>query len=237
MTIYGFTMKNKCIVCKKEIDNRAKRCSSCWYKYNTGKNNHIYKGGDESRECFCIDCDKKLGRLAFYSKTKRCKSCENKRRFANKIMDNTKPIRRYYCICCKQEISRVTFIRGTKQCRTCAGRNNSKKGRESYRFGKKAPHSKYIKYKNICMHSSWEVAYAKYLDQNNIKWQYEPKAFDLGNTTYRPDFYLSEKDVYIEIKGFWRDDALRKFKLFQELYSNIRIRILTKKSLEKLEIL
>jgi predicted nuclease of restriction endonuclease-like RecB superfamily len=59
--------------------------------------------------------------------------------------------------------------------------------------------------------SGWEEAFAKWCDRNKTKWLYESKTFNLGETTYTPDFYLSESDTYIEIKGFWRDDAKKKF--------------------------
>jgi hypothetical protein len=78
----------------------------------------------------------------------------------------------------------------------------SMSGKNSHRFGKPPIHGKRIRYKDICFRSSWEVAYAKYLDKNQIKWLYESKTFDLGNCTYTPDFYLPEKNEYIEIKGY-----------------------------------
>jgi predicted nuclease of restriction endonuclease-like RecB superfamily len=82
-------------------------------------------------------------------------------------------------------------------------------------------------YKGYLMKSSWEIKYAKYLDKNNIKWEYENKTFDLGNTTYTPDFYLPETDIYIEIKGWFRKDAKRKMKLFYKLYPKINLRLIT----------
>jgi len=103
-------------------------------------------------------------------------------------------------------------------------------------FAKKM-HSKRIKYKGIYMRSSWEVAYAKYLDKQGTKWEYEPKAFDLGKTSYTPDFYLPERDTYVEIKGYWRDDAKKKFKLFKKKYSYIQIMLLEKLKLKCLKII
>jgi predicted nuclease of restriction endonuclease-like RecB superfamily len=117
------------------------------------------------------------------------------------------------------------------------GMMGKNKGKKSALFGKSAPKIKCIKYKNILMRSSWEVAYAKYLTKNHIKWQYEPKAFDLGNTTYRPDFYLPDTDTYIEIKGRWFKDAKKKFDLFRKKYYSVNIVLLTKKELLKLKII
>jgi len=95
----------------------------------------------------------------------------------------------------------------------------------------KVSHGKWNKYNGIFMRSSWETRFAFFLDCSGVKWLYEPKYFDLGNTTYRPDFYLPEFDCYIEIKGYWREDAITKFKLFQRKYSNTHIKIFNRKKL------
>jgi len=87
------------------------------------------------------------------------------------------------------------------------------------------------------MRSSYEIAYAKYLDKKGIKWLYEPKAFDLGRTTYRPDFYLPETDKYIEIKGWITDKAKKKMNKFKNRYPKINFNILTKKELLILQVL
>jgi predicted nuclease of restriction endonuclease-like RecB superfamily len=79
------------------------------------------------------------------------------------------------------------------------------------------------------MRSNWEVAYAKWLDKQNIKWQYEQQTFDLGDTTYTPDFYLPETDTYIEIKGYWYNISKKKFKLFKKLYPQIKITVIMEK--------
>jgi len=115
-------------------------------------------------------------------------------------------------------------------------RNEIHRGKKHHWYGK-IIHGKWGKYKGINMRSSYEIAYAKYLDKNNIKWQYESKTFDLGYATYTPDFYLPNQDKYIEIKGYWRDDAKKKFKEFKNKYKEIVIEVLTKNKLEKLEVL
>lgn len=114
-------------------------------------------------------------------------------------------------------------------------------GKEHFNFGKKpakkAGRGKGSYYKNIWLRSSYELAYAKYLDNLNIKWIYEPIAFNLGNTTYRPDFYLPKTNEYIEIKGFWRKEAKQKFNLFKKLYPLIKISVLSYKELTKRRVL
>jgi hypothetical protein len=125
---------------------------------------------------------------------------------------------------------------GEKISKTKKASSTTPRGKEHYMFGK-VIHGKWEKYKGIWMRSSWEVAYAKYLDKNNIKWLYESKVFDLKITGYIPDFYLSKSNTYIEIKGWWRDDAKKKFRLFKKIYPKVKIIVLTKSKLKKLGIL
>jgi hypothetical protein len=110
-------------------------------------------------------------------------------------------------------------------------------GKNNPNFGKLAAHSKGSYYKNIWMRSSYEILFVNWLDNNNIKWEYEPKTFDLGNTTYTPDFYLPEFNIYIEVKGWWRPDAKIKFDLFNQLYVGYRIKIVDKKELQSIGVL
>jgi len=104
-------------------------------------------------------------------------------------------------------------------------------------YGKMVTHGKGQYYKRSYMRSSWEVKYASYCIKNHIKYRYESKTFDLGNCTYTPDFYLPIQDKYIEIKGWWRDKAKMKFKLFKNQYPKIKIELLMKPDLEKMEII
>lgn len=124
-------------------------------------------------------------------------------------------------------------------------KKNVRKGKDSNFYGK-CYHGKgswYIQKddKKVWMRSSWEIKYAKYLDENNINWIFEPEAFpiyyDNKEGTYRPDFYLIDKDLYIEIKGYWRDDAKEKHNAFLEQYKQKSIIVYDKKILKELKIL
>lgn len=110
------------------------------------------------------------------------------------------------------------------------------KGKRNPSFGKQT-HGKGQWYKDYFMRSSWEVKFAKFLDANNITWLYESKTFDLGNCTYTPDFYLPETDEYIEIKGFWRDDAKFKYELTKIFYSEINLKLLCKADMQELKLI
>ena len=66
------------------------------------------------------------------------------------------------------------------------------RGKQNHTGERKFLYSRYNK--KIWMRSSWEVAYAKWLDKQKIEWLYEHKAFHVGEskkwngTTYCPDF-------------------------------------------------
>lgn len=63
---------------------------------------------------------------------------------------------------------------------------------------------KYV-YDGIKFDSSWEIVYYEYLKQHGIVFEYQPKAsfvYSANGTThnYYPDFFLPEKNVYVELK-------------------------------------
>jgi hypothetical protein len=148
----------------------------------------------------------------------------------------------HFCKKCGKKISLSSYY-GNKLCKICG--NNSQKGIPNLKkanfgikngmWGKVARHSKGQYYKNVYMRSSYEIRFAKCCDKNNIKWLYEPKVFDLYEFTYTPDFYLPERDLYIEVKGYWREDAIIKFDLFKKLCKSKNIQVIDKKLLSDLE--
>ena len=186
---------------------------------NSGKNNHNYgkhlplsvrkkiakahyRGGWKNHLPHCADCGKKLA--SYYAK--RCQKCASKG-INNSNYKHGKHCIEHYCLICHKIID--------KNGRSLRCPKHAHIGKLGSMYGKtpspKTSYGKRMKYKKIIFRSSYEYLFAKYLDKNNVKWLYEPKAFDLGNTTYTPDFYLPEKDLYIEIKGYWRINAKIKF--------------------------
>ncbi len=81
-----------------------------------------------------------------------------------------------------------------------------------------------------------ERQFAKVLDFYDIPWEYEPREFavewgDDGEPTkyFRPDFYLPDDDLYIEITTMNQKLVTKKnkkVKLLRELYPEIRCKIL-----------
>jgi hypothetical protein len=233
---FRYSHNNHC-VCGKLISNNAKNCRECWYKLQQKRlsipeNNPMF--GKKRPDV---------------SKRQKDKNNPN-------YIDGRKSARHYCIENCGREISYSNWLYGSKKCSFCSkkdwaklikifykGSNNPNfgnhklAGKNNPHYGKTASHSKYIKYKNIYFHSSWEKKYAKYLDKNKIEWLYESKYFDLGNCTYTPDFYLPKTDEYIEIKGWWRPEAKKKFNLFKKLYPNIKIKVLMRKELKEKGIL
>ena len=89
----------------------------------------------------------------------------------------------------------------------------------------------------ICFYSTWEANIARIYTFQGVIWQYAPKVFDLGNHTYRPDFYLPSEDTYIEVKNFMGEYSAMRDLLFRKLYPQIRLKVILKeeyKSLEKI---
>lgn len=85
----------------------------------------------------------------------------------------------------------------------------------------------------VYLRSSYEIKYAKWLDDNNIKWIGNKEAFEYvyeGITRkYYPDFYLIDENTYIEIKGFRTQKDLAKWESFPH-----KLKILYGKDLDNL---
>ena len=111
------------------------------------------------------------------------------------------------------------------------------KGQFHPHFGKPCFHSKKNKYKGIYMRSSWEIKFAQFLDLSGYKYLYEPKRFYFKDCTYCPDFYIPEWDLYIEIKGWFTDEAKKRIKLFKRKFLNLSLKILMYKDLQNIGIL
>jgi hypothetical protein len=220
---------------KKKINNKdndevSVSCLIPKMKTKKGKNNPNYKTGKYIFPNFCI-CGKqiKVGSQC-------CLKCNGLKHRKEKHWNYKHGLPK--CLDCGKELKNYK----NKRCYSCENKRKHKlgilnsKGNNNNRFGKLMKPN-FIKYKGIWLRSSWEIAYAKYLDQRGIKWVYEPKAFDLGNCTYTPDFYLPEFNLYIEIKGYKSDIFNTKIKLFKKIYPTIIIDVLDKIKLQSIKII
>lgn len=83
----------------------------------------------------------------------------------------------------------------------------------------------------VVMRSSWEVAFAYWLDTHKLKWEFEPRFFPVGKSknfkgqTYTPDFWVPKWKCWVEIKGLESKEFRHKLKRFQTRYPNERIKV------------
>ncbi len=89
--------------------------------------------------------------------------------------------------------------------------------------------------KCIYLRSTYETRFAKELESRCIIWEYEKK-FKCGSITYRPDFYLPEYNLYIEVKGYLSESALDKLMEFYIVYPNIQLKMIELPDIKNFEI-
>ena len=91
-------------------------------------------------------------------------------------------------------------------------------------------------YNGIKFYGKWELAYAKYLDINNIKWRRPKETFEYifedKKRRYTPDFYLIDSNEYVEIKGYPTNKDFAKWDHFP-----VNLKIISSKMLFDLGII
>jgi hypothetical protein len=91
-------------------------------------------------------------------------------------------------------------------------------------------------YREIWLDSSWEIKFAQNLDAKNIKWERPTVGIfytDIyGNRKkYYPDFFIPEKNQFVEIKGY--NSPQSKFKL-ESVIKEHKINLIVLDNLEKI---
>jgi hypothetical protein len=93
---------------------------------------------------------------------------------------------------------------------------------------------KNINYNGVILKGSWELEVAKWLDKNNIKWTNKITPFKYfwngSDHLYYPDFYLLDKNIYIEVKGYERERDRAKWKVVDNLI------VIKQKEIEEIKI-
>ncbi|HEY3106676.1 MAG TPA: hypothetical protein VGJ49_07755 [Gaiellaceae bacterium] len=89
-----------------------------------------------------------------------------------------------------------------------------------------------------------EVECASLLDFYGLDWEYEPKSFVLETDedgriieAFTPDFYLPEQDLYLEVTVMKQSLVTRKNRKIRKLrarYPDIRIKLFTRRDIERL---
>jgi hypoxanthine phosphoribosyltransferase len=89
-----------------------------------------------------------------------------------------------------------------------------------------------------------EVECAKLLDYYRVPWEYEPRTFVLEQAedgtiieAFRPDFYLPEQDLYLEVKVMKQslvNRKNRKLRKLRELYPDVKVKLFYKRDIQRL---
>jgi hypoxanthine phosphoribosyltransferase len=89
-----------------------------------------------------------------------------------------------------------------------------------------------------------ELECAKILDFYGVPWEYEPHSFVLETgadgqvvEAMRPDFYLPEQDLYLEVTMMKQSLVTRKnrkIRKLRERYPNVKIKLFYKRDFERL---
>jgi hypothetical protein len=227
----GISMRpHFCVDCGTQVAHYlSKRCRQCADKSHAlkmrGKNNPMYGRSRTGKQ------------NPFYGKNHSLISKKkiSLTKIGKKLSRNT--IRKIIKNSAKYWLNKQLPLRICKKISLTRIKRQVAKGKNNPMYGKKAKHGKRYMYKGIFMRSSWETLFAQFLDLNGLKWQYEPQIFYLKNATYRPDFYIKDFDLFIEIKGWWRDNAKKKYLQFKNRYKDINIKILKRRQLNELGIL
>lgn len=86
----------------------------------------------------------------------------------------------------------------------------------------------------VCQ-GSYEAKTVDYLNNNKVDYLWQPRIFQLSKSTYRPDLYLVQQDVWVEIKGYMRPDAQEKWDEFKKQFPTAELWGLSK--LKQLNVL
>lgn len=81
--------------------------------------------------------------------------------------------------------------------------------------------------------SLYEVWFARCLKKHHVNFKYEPHSFFFDGQYYTPDFYLPEKEIYIECKGLWRHGSKTKVRKLAEKANLILLPSYFQKCLQK----
>ena len=89
-----------------------------------------------------------------------------------------------------------------------------------------------------------ELEVAKLLDFYGIRWEYEPRSFVLETDeegrvieAARPDFYLPDQDLYVEITTMKQSLVTRKnrkIRKLKERYPDVKVKLFYRRDIERL---
>ena len=88
--------------------------------------------------------------------------------------------------------------------------------------------------KSYFFRSSWEANIARWFKFQGIKFTYETKTFWFENIkrgvrSYKPDFYLPSKGVFVEVKGWMDARSATKLKRMKKYYPGVTVELIDAK--------
>lgn len=129
-----------------------------------------------------------------------------------------------------------------------AALNSARVGPLSPSYGKPPAHTKKVWHtkpngQRVCFRSTWEAAFADWMDRRGIEWEYEAEVFPVKymdeeverDGTYRPDFTIG--DTLFEVKGRWTRGGLAKFEAFRTQYPDRKITLVDREMLNDLGVI
>ena len=91
-----------------------------------------------------------------------------------------------------------------------------------------------------------ELECAKVLDYYGVPWEYEPRTFVLEEDengrvveAFKPDFYLPEQDLYVEVTVMKQSLVTRKnrkLRKLRELYPDVKVKLFYERDFERLAV-
>ena len=150
-----------------------------------------------------------------------------------------KPIKsriKLICNCCHKEFKVVPYLAKKRKycCNACAIKTIGSMTTSPKASKGKSGIRKDID-PTICFYSTWEANITRVFNLVGIKWVYAPKIFFLGKHSYRPDFFLPEYNIYIEVKNYLGGYSLERDKLFRKKYPSIKLELILKESYNEIK--
>lgn len=87
---------------------------------------------------------------------------------------------------------------------------------------------------NQFFRSTWEANFARILNYIGIEWEYEICRFKFNDCSLLIDFYLPQFDMWVEVKGYFKDITFKQFNKMHLEYPNENVKILDGKGYKKL---
>jgi len=210
-------------------------CKKCGIEFEQDVKEHIYKNNKHKKYC---------SRSCANSRTH---SEETKQRIKSSLLSSDKFWKVQHdrttkatktIICQNPSCSKTFSVKNNwKNRKYCSLKCSAyKSGGQRLYSGRSRYHGGW--YNNVWMDSSWEMSLAKRLDYLGIVWKrdnslyFEYKDIDGNLRKYYPDFYLPNKNLYIEVKGYWTEQTKHKI---QSVVDAHKINLITLESLDSIE--